>query len=323
MSLARFLQCVVEGDDCFICGATRTCTDFNKEHVLPDWILRRYRLHSSEIALPHGESHRYGTYRIPCCTNCNGLLSQTFEQPLSDVCRGGHAAVADHMRAGYSGQLFLWLALIFLKSHLKDLELARHLDRRKGAERVGDAHPWEEVHHIHCLVRSVHTGAVIGPEAVGTLVLFPAALEPDVPPFDLIDLTELQTIVLRMDDIVVAAVLNDSGAVRLGLRGVFEQISGPLTAVQVRELAAHLACCNAHLLNRPRFQTRIDLKQPPHVFVEAEHDSSPSFAARDANLFGGLLHRLLEDVRPHVRVPGIPESEVDSAIKAGRVSFLR
>jgi len=49
-SLPRFISDICQGTDCFICGAKSTSAQFNDEHILPDWILRRYDLR--DRALP-------------------------------------------------------------------------------------------------------------------------------------------------------------------------------------------------------------------------------------------------------------------------------
>jgi hypothetical protein len=66
-SADRFITYIVEGGACFICGAHRGTVEFNDEHVLPNWILKRYGLHNKYINLPNDAGHRYGNYKIPCC----------------------------------------------------------------------------------------------------------------------------------------------------------------------------------------------------------------------------------------------------------------
>jgi hypothetical protein len=59
-SVERFVADVCNGNRCFICGAYPAVTQFNDEHVLPDWILRKYNLHAKSITLPNGTTFRYG-----------------------------------------------------------------------------------------------------------------------------------------------------------------------------------------------------------------------------------------------------------------------
>ena len=41
-SFHRFIADIVQGKCCFICGARRGTVPFNDEHILPDWILRKF-----------------------------------------------------------------------------------------------------------------------------------------------------------------------------------------------------------------------------------------------------------------------------------------
>src|SRR5437016_14120217 len=79
----RFVQDICLGDCCFICGAKRASVPFNDEHVLADWILRRYSLHDRSITLPNLTGFRYGGYVIPCCESCNSRMGNVFEKPIS------------------------------------------------------------------------------------------------------------------------------------------------------------------------------------------------------------------------------------------------
>lgn len=78
-------------------GAAKGSKTFNDEHIPPDRILRRYKLHGRTIVLPNGQTHRYATYTISCCETCNPLLGDKLETPLSIELAGGHEAVAEHL----------------------------------------------------------------------------------------------------------------------------------------------------------------------------------------------------------------------------------
>jgi hypothetical protein len=58
-SLERFIADIARGDCCFICGASPHDAAFNDEHVMPDWILRRYKLHDKSIGLPNEAGMKY------------------------------------------------------------------------------------------------------------------------------------------------------------------------------------------------------------------------------------------------------------------------
>jgi hypothetical protein len=79
-----------------------------------------------------------------------------------------------------------------------------------------------------------------------------------VEPFDFADLTESQTVLLRLDDIAFLAVFNDSGGAIQGLMPKLKKITGPVHGLQLRELMADLAFVNLHLESRPTFHTRVN-----------------------------------------------------------------
>jgi len=70
----RFVDDICLGNCCFICGAQPDEKPFNNEHILPEWLLRRYDLFSRTISLPSDRTVRYDRYTVPCCVDCNSLM---------------------------------------------------------------------------------------------------------------------------------------------------------------------------------------------------------------------------------------------------------
>lgn len=140
-SIARFIGDIVQGGCCFICGRNRNEAPFNDEHVIPDWVLRRTGMSQRQITLPNGTLYPYRDYKVPCCVPCNSLMGRTFELPTSKLFEEGYDAVAAHMKTKDGiAQLFVWLALIYLKTHLKDLSLRMHRDRRMPDDNIANAY---------------------------------------------------------------------------------------------------------------------------------------------------------------------------------------
>jgi hypothetical protein len=83
-----------------------------------------------------------------------------------------------------------------LKTHLKDRSFRWHRDARKGAEKISDFHTWEDLHHVHCLVRSFYNNAFVDRSAIGSFLLLPARSLLYADRFDFGDLSEAQTIML-------------------------------------------------------------------------------------------------------------------------------
>jgi hypothetical protein len=328
-SIERFIRDIIEGGCCFICGRNRDQVAFNDEHIIPDWILRRAGLHDREITLPNGTSHRYAQYKVPCCEPCNSMMGRAFEVPLSALFAKGYDAVAQLMRSKEGiGKIFIWLAFIYLKTHLKDLSLRMHRDQRMPEGKIADVYDWENLHHIHCVARSYLAGVDIDPEVIGSVLLLPAKDGPDGEQFDYGDNYHARTLLLRIGDIALFSVLNDARAV-LQFRTDPEQaalgyplltaITHALSPIQVREMMAELAYTNLRIEDRPKFLTVVDPTTEQAV-IHAETPEGYHLGAGDREFYGGLIYYFC---RARIESIAEPErSEIRERVQAGRFSFL-
>ena len=145
----------------FLCDGEDPSCLHNHEYVIPQWLLAKHCLHSKKINLPNGGRLSYGQYTLPCCVECNFLMGEKIETPTSRLIAGGLSSVGEYLETEGHWLFFIWLALIYLKTHLKDRQLRFHLDRRLGADPISDFYDWAEMHHIHCMARAFFTGAQI------------------------------------------------------------------------------------------------------------------------------------------------------------------
>ena len=320
-STRRFVDDICLGDCCFICGARPGTKPFNDEHVVPDWILRRYSLHERWLALSNGQKFRYDRFKIPCCAECNSLMGHHIETPMSEIVRAGHSAFNDYAANGGLLNIFVWLGLIFLKTHLKDRSFRWHRDARLGDERISDFHTWEELHHIHCLVRCFCNGANVDQAAVGSFLTLPTRTELSPERFDFLDLSEGQTLMLRLDDFAIFAVFNDSGGALNWFHQKLERITGPVAELQAREIAADLAFLNLHLDPRPAFHTETDRFQQT-LNIRATRPDVPEMAPFDQRVRGALLNQTIGYAIDNIAAGNATRDEIDAAIKAGAFSCL-
>lgn len=320
-STQRFVEDICLGNCCFICGARPEDKLFNNEHVLPEWLLRRYNLFGSTITLPNGQTFRYDRLTTPCCVECNSLMGECIEAPMSELVRAGHTAFNDYVVNGKLLNVIVWLGLIFLKTHLKDRAFRWHLDARKGKEKIADLHAWEDLHHVHCLVRCFYNETYVEREAVGSFLTVPVRSEPPGVRFDFADLSEAQTIMLRLDDFAVFAVFNDSGGAMNWFHQKYERITGPVSALQAREIMADLAFLNLHLEPRPDFHTETNLAAETARIV-ATRSPTPEMRDLDYGIRGALLDMAIGHAIPNIRVPGQTAEEISAAIKMGNFTCL-
>ncbi len=154
-SAQRFYDEVVRGGSCFVCGRKKSRNvPWSDEHVIPRWLLKRYNMFDQTIGLPNGRSVMYGRYTVPCCRDCNQALGKLVEEPIRELLSGGIVAVAKRLTPELGGLLFSWCALLFLKTHLKDLTVKWNPDPRHNEHlNIGQTYDWQSLHHIQCMAR--------------------------------------------------------------------------------------------------------------------------------------------------------------------------
>jgi hypothetical protein len=197
-SIERFIQDVCLGESCFLCGANAESKTFNDEHVLPEWLLRYCGLFDSEIILPNEGRVRYDRYKVPCCAECNELMGSLLERPISDAIKGGYNHLSDWIMRGGGFKVFVWMVLIFFKTHLRDRTHRLQLDARRGAAKISGEYDWKALHHLHSLVRGFHINSVIDERAMGSFLILPVMVSDLVDRFDFGDLLIPQTMFVRI-----------------------------------------------------------------------------------------------------------------------------
>jgi hypothetical protein len=321
-SCQRFIDDIVMGNGCLICGAFPHDKQFNDEHIVPRWLLKRYNLFDKTVILPTGEHRHYRSYTVPCCVECNSLLGVQVETPVSQLLDGKFEDVVQRLDEANLRLLFTWLSLLFFKVHLKDRTVRVHKDRRLGHEVIGDIYDWGDMHHLHAVARSPFTKASLMPEAIGSLQIFEidGALTSDG--YDYLDFTFDQTLICRLGRIGIVATLNDSTAAESAWSERLDLIEGPISELQLREVGAMFAVANRNLISRPTFMTLVHDKttviiagtRPPLKLKEFDPE--------------GFGHALLFAVRNFVDARAISVNgtrhpkTVAAAIETGYVRFL-
>lgn len=216
-------------------------------------------------------------------------------------------------------RLFQWLALIFLKLHLKDRRLRRYLNSQLGDEMISADYVWEAFHHLHCLARAEYTGAVLGDGVTGSMAVMELVPQDGDEPFDMASRTEAATIFLRAGDVALYAVFTDSCSCVQALAPLINRIEGPLNPVQARELAAEFAAASLHLENPPSFHTSIRLGGRPVIGADLE-PGGPRFAEKDWEIVGAMKVSMLEPFFGNCE--GRDPEEVAALAASDHLSFL-
>jgi hypothetical protein len=317
-----FIKKIVDGNCCFICGAEAFSKEFNDEHIIPNWVLTKFALHKTTITLPNGTKFNYGQYKIPCCKECNSELGETFEIPVSELLKKNYEDIVQEVLTDKLKMqlLFRWISLIFFKTHLKDKALEMNRDKRFNEGKIGDHHYWEDMHHIHCLIRSSFTGAKIDSTVYGTIIILPVTGFKHDNLFDYVDTPFGRVVMIRMGSFCMIAVVDDGGAAAVILNKQISSIRGAVNLFQIREIISHLNAINLNLNERPVFKSLIREKGDGEYIIFA--DVPPVWKLEDEgstwNDASYLLHHYASALMEH----NDHNSKILEEIKNGRYSFL-
>lgn len=313
----RFQKDIVDGDCCFMCGASPESKAFNNEHVIPNWLLTEMGLHDQSVTLSNGSLLRYSSFVVPCCKSCNEFLGKEVEEPISRILKGGFENVLEHIKREGPWRLFEWLNLVFLKTHLKDTRLRYHLDARKGNERISDFYEWSGIHHIHCVSRARYTNAEIDPLIGGSFLCLSTASAAEQEAFDYSDLVKSCAVYLRFKDVAFISILDDVGMAQTALHdGLLSKLQGPLSPLQLRELFGQIAYTRTRL-TPPEFYTQFGRARPkltatiPGEFTLSDHDPE--------RLGAMVTHLCGQDLK---RYPGGQNPDLIARLRKGEISFL-
>lgn len=318
-SIDRFVEDICIGDRCFICGSSPQDVEFDNEHVLPNWMLREYNLHSRKITLPNLSEFRYDQYTIPCCRKCNSSMNEVFEKPIHRMINRGYEAVYDYLKKNGPLLFFNWMALIYIKTHLKDKQLRFFRDSREGNESISDLYAWEDLHHIHCIARSFYTNAKINRDAFGSFIVLRARAGLGFEDFDFGDIYLGRAVLLRMDEVCFFAILNDSGFSQSFLKDTLSRISGPLSPIQIREVLARLAFVNVFLEDRPKFWSEFDL-ETGHYWIGAGIPGASGLGDFTSHDYGQMLYSSIKGMLS--RMVNTDRDLIIEQVKEGKYTFL-
>jgi hypothetical protein len=248
-------------------------------------------------------------------------MGKVIEEPISRVVAGGAGAINDYISGGHLFNMFVWMGLIYLKTHLKDRVHRVHLDLRKGNEKIADVYDWSHLHHIHCLVRCFYTGCSAEVKTLGSFLALPVKCNTTADNFDYADLYEAQTMLLRLGEVGLVVVFNDSQSALKYCWQWLQKITGPVSELQFREVMTELAYLNQHLKGRSIFTTDCDLEKGECTNV-ASGGPPQDLLPLDLKVRGRLLHKMMHKLLSRIQVPGCTSDQIAESIKAGRFTVL-
>lgn len=313
-SLEKFREQIIENKSCFICGISKKEADFNDEHIFPKWLLNELKLFKGKIDLPNNETHRYGTYTVPCCVKCNTKMGEEIEMPISNAIRGGYESVCKFTEDEDNVKiLYAWLARIFLKTHLKDLTLRKHLDQRRGIGKIGDEYLWEGFYLPFCISRAFYSNTQSLADIMGSFLMVPLSDNKNdlKNVFYYADDTNGLTVLLQIRDIGFVASFGDFGISLNNMKVMFEKIgNNRVNPSQLGQLAAHVAVARRIYKNYPTVM--FDIRDNSFISIPPKKTDLNEIV--DSDWGGAILY--------HFTGKWISDERLVSGIKAGTKQFL-
>lgn len=119
---------------CFLCKEEKELTD---EHVFPQWMQTKFDLWNKFIVMKDGSKFKYGSLKINCCKECNGVYLSQKEKEISELIKSNNIQELKSIEAS----IFIWLYKIMYGINYK--EMFMKLDKKKS-----DSEPLVQKEHI-------------------------------------------------------------------------------------------------------------------------------------------------------------------------------
>ena len=318
----EFLSEIVSTDSCFICGVLRESDDkeFNDEHIIPQWLLRRFGLFNEKMRLPNSQLTKYSSQTLPCCVECNSDLANVYETPLSNILKPKYKDFIANVTQEDGKLIFKWLSLVFIKNHLKDKERLCELDRRIKSPTISETYDWGLMHHIWCVARSHYSQADISELVYGTMIAIPIVEEGENCSFDYIDSHSSRVIAVKVGDYAIVAILDDAKFFSSVYEDFIHKIKGKrLSLIQLSEVVSRMCAVNINIKNRPTFNSSVDTQGEYKIGVEFNGEAK-LYSEKDCVVTTGNFLRYHIENRPDFNL-NLSTSELE-LVEKNELTFL-
>lgn len=192
-------------DRCFLSGEMLTPDSYSVEHIYPKWLQGKFDLWNQELILLNGTKIKYRNLTIPCCKECNNILSRNIERPVERAVDAGYDEFIKLDRK----VIFQWLNKISYGMLFKELSLK--VDIRNPQSPTIYSEEYLKQHQMQYLfLKSVVDGSVYIDKPY-SLLIFKLRLEDTDSRYWAADNPFLKTFCMRMNDIGIIAHLMDNG----------------------------------------------------------------------------------------------------------------
>jgi hypothetical protein len=127
---------------------------------------------------------------------------------------------------------------------------------------------------------------------------------------------------LRLANVGLIVVFNDSCGATNGLMPTLERINQPISTLQLREIMTDMAFMNLSIKNRPQFMSQFD-RNKEEIWLAAKIPRQFELMENlDFQIRGKLLRQALEDILPRLKSKDMSGHELQAALTEGRLTFL-
>ena len=253
-------------DNCFLCGCQLTKENYTVEHIIPKWLQRKFDLWNKELILLNDTSIKYKNLTIPCCKNCNNILSKKIEKPIMTGVTQGYdqfVQIDEHI-------IFQWLNKISYGFLYKELSLKENLSD-KNSNPIYRAELLKEHEMQYLFLKSIISDTTFVNNAWSILVF---KIDPHIAePYWASDRLFLKTFCIRMADIGIIAHLMDNGYSKdffLEHEPMKELLGKTLHPIQFAELCSAFNYKASLFLLNPSYTTLFNLDFEPITIISHE-----------------------------------------------------
>lgn len=314
-SFKYFVEQIVEQNACFICGAKRGTKTFNKEHVVPDWIIKKHNLSTEWITLLNEQKISYPRYKIPCCKECNSKLAAFYENPIRQFFDKSFEDRIEFLKnhPDFEQKLFQWIGLIFCKIHLFDTQMRFNQNPTIDSPIISSFYNWKAFHILHSIVKNIDENLKIEAKYSTSLIFKSEIYNDEIFNYDYLDNFETMTCLLRIGDMTFIVSFFDFC---LGYNNIKEDIidnlNNPLNMFQGLEIYS-------------RIVSFLSSKRIERNFIVSENKETYSLKGEVERIYD-LKGGRTEDILLHYlgsRLDGMKDSElIKNKIMNEGYSFL-
>lgn len=241
---STFNQMTFTYDNCFVCGCLLDNNNKSEEHIYPKWLQRKFDLWNQELILLNRSKISYKNLKIPCCKNCNNIMSKKLEMPIEQAVSKGY----DEFIKLDKKIIFQWLNKLSYGMLFKELSLKREMSNRDSST-IYTSEELEKHKMQHLFLKSsiLDVNYVNNPWSILIFKIGPDSEQK----YWAYDNPYTQTAFIRMNDIGVICHLMDNGANELFFKNNIEMrelLDKTLHPIQFKEICAKFLY-KASLLN--------------------------------------------------------------------------